>query len=55
MPIGWILGAYRFLEWFFKEGEDVLEIRAAMRRLGWTLMTKSKSGSISRSTRMTDM
>ncbi len=34
MPIGWMLGAYRFLEWFFKEGEDVLEIRAAMRRLG---------------------
>ena len=34
MLIGWMLGAYRFLEWFFKEGEDVLEIRAAMRRLG---------------------
>ena len=34
MPIGWILGAYRLLKWFFKEGEDVLEIRAAMRRLG---------------------
>ncbi len=34
MPIGWMLGVYRFLKWFLKEGEDVLEIRAAMRRLG---------------------
>ena len=34
MPIGWMLGAYRFFEWFFKEGEYLLEIRAAMRKLG---------------------
>jgi hypothetical protein len=34
MPIGWMLGTYRFFQWFFREGEDLLEIRAAMRRLG---------------------
>jgi hypothetical protein len=34
MPIGWMLGAYRFFQWFFREGEDLLEIRAAMPRLG---------------------
>jgi hypothetical protein len=28
------VGSLRFFEWFFKEGEDLLEIRAAMRRLG---------------------
>jgi hypothetical protein len=51
MPIGWMLGAYRFFEWFFKEGEDLLEIRAAMRRLGLDPNDEDPNPEVFRATR----